>query len=111
MFLPPRSQLRLRRGSRRVYPREDCPTPSQYLALFRAPPPPPKLPADAAGRLHAAAKRAQVGERNRHAQALGEKRRGVPSHAELQGSRGIGGALAGARVWIRYCVMLLARTV
>src|SRR5215469_7916197 len=107
LFFSPRSQLRLRRGSRRVYAREDCSTPSQYLALFRAPPPPPKLPADSARGLHATVECAEACKGNRDAQAVREKRRRVPPHAELQRSRGVGGAGASARVRIRYSLMLL----
>src|ERR1700741_3859160 len=90
LFLSPGSQLRLRCGARGIYAREDRPTPSQYVAVFRAPPPPPRFSAQVASRIHAAIERAQPGETTWRAETLHQERRGVPAHAELQGSRGRG---------------------
>ena len=50
-----------------------------------------------------------LGEKLGRAQALHQKRRRLPAHAEFQRSRGGGRAGPGARVWIRYGLVLLDR--
>ncbi len=109
LFLSPGNYLQLRHPARRIHTREDCPTPSQHLALFRTPPPPPGLPSQLAGGFYAALERAAPRQRARRPQALHQKRRRLPAHAQFQGPRGRRGAGAGARVWLRYRFVLFDR--
>src|SRR6478672_6368056 len=109
LFFSPGSQLRLRCCARRIYAREDRPTPSQHVALLGTASPPPGLSCQLARRLYAAVERAEACAGNWGTQALHQERCCLPAYAELQGSRGGGGTVAGAGVRIRYGVLLIDR--